>query len=121
VNNKMKKARLDATLCFCAMNRREPTAAELDDMIRKQYPPTSPIWDDSPEPTPPDLPLDKRIEQALDVARRYGGIDGDHHKAWVIDQMVRALTGPDYVQFVSDSCDGEDGPDTYSWDEGIPP
>lgn len=31
----------------------------------------------------------ERCDQALDIAKRYGGIDGDHHKAWVIDQMCR--------------------------------
>ncbi len=34
-----------------------------------------------------------KIEKAIEFAVKYGGIDGDHHKAWVIDQMVRALTG----------------------------
>lgn len=34
-----------------------------------------------------------RIQKALDIAVRYGGNDGAHHKDWVIDQMVRALTG----------------------------
>lgn len=33
------------------------------------------------------------IEQALEIIFRWGGIDGDHHRAWVIDQVVRALTG----------------------------
>lgn len=63
----------------------------------------------------------ERIEKALEVALRYGGIDGDHHKAWVIDQMVRALAGPRYEAWVKSACEGEDGPDTYGWDEGIPP
>lgn len=87
----------------------------------------------------------KRIEKALDLAVRYGGTDGDHHKAWVIDQMVRALTGcpmvsktgidahgrpytyetqgtsEEYLQIVAVACAGEDGPDTYFWDEGTPP
>ena len=58
---------------------------------------------------------------ALEVARRFGSIDGDHHKSWVIDQMVRALTGDGYEAFVADAEAGEDGPDTYPWDEGIPP
>ncbi len=36
-------------------------------------------------------------QQAIDLAIRYGQIDGDHHKMWVIDQMVRILTGcPSY-------------------------
>ncbi len=56
--------------------------------------------------------------QSNDRAVDYGGIDG-HHKAWVIDQMVRALTGDDYEKVVTDAKDGEDGPDTYEWNEGI--
>ena len=67
----------------------------------------------------------EKIEDALDIANRYGGIDGAHHKTWVIDQMVRALTGfPSegcYEAWVREHCKGEDGPCTYSWDEGIAP
>lgn len=71
--------------------------------------------------------------------------DGAHHKQWIIDQMVRALTGcsmvertavdhrgraytyftqgesDEYLAWVADYCDGEDGPETYSWDCGIAP
>lgn len=61
------------------------------------------------------------IDKALDVIQRYGGIDGDHHKTWVIDQVVRALTGDGYEQWVIEQRDGEDGPETYAWDVGIPP
>ncbi len=61
------------------------------------------------------------ITAALDVARKYGGIDGDHHKMWVIDQMVRVLTGDAYDTWVKEYKDGEDGPDTYEWSEGIAP
>jgi len=63
----------------------------------------------------------KRIERAVELAIKYGGIDGDHHKAWVIDQMVRALTGANYKRIVKDACAGEDGPNTYEWNEGTPP
>lgn len=62
-----------------------------------------------------------RIELAVNLALSYGQIDGDHHKTWVIDQMLRVLTGNGYEQTIVDYCDGEDGPDTYSWDEGIAP
>ena len=86
-----------------------------------------------------------RIKDALHYAERYGQTDGDHHKAWVIDQMVRALTGcpmvarggydgqgkhfayeaqgesDEYRTFVREYQDGEDGPETYEWDEGIAP
>ena len=62
-----------------------------------------------------------RIQAAIDLAVRFGGIDGTHHKSWVIDQMVRVLAGNSYADIVRDACLGKDGPDTYSWDEGIPP
>ena len=65
--------------------------------------------------------LDARIEEALGVAFQYGTIDGDHHKMWVIDQMVRALAGDGYEGFVVDFEKGEDGPFTYEWSEGIAP
>lgn len=62
----------------------------------------------------------EKIAAALDLAM-YGAIDGAHHKMWVIDQMVRVLTGGDYDQWVRDFCAGEDGPQTYEWNEGIAP
>lgn len=63
----------------------------------------------------------QRRDEALEIALRYGQIDGEHHKAWVIDQMCRALLGEEYEQWVADANDGEDGPQTYTWDEGIAP
>jgi len=86
-----------------------------------------------------------RIKNALEFAVKYGGIDGDHHKAWVIDQMVRALTGcpmvtvndvdcngvpysyedqgesGEYLLLVADAMDGDEGPNTYDWDTGTAP
>lgn len=64
---------------------------------------------------------DTRIAQAISIAVKYGGIDGAHHKTWVIDQMVRVLAQDNYEQIVADACDGEDGPNTYEWDVGIAP
>lgn len=87
----------------------------------------------------------ERIAKALDFAVNLGGVDGAHHKTWVIDQMVRALTGcpmvkctaidcrgksydfeaqgesEEYAKLVADAKAGEDGPETYEWDVGIPP
>jgi hypothetical protein len=88
--------------------------------------------------------LSTRIEAAIDVAIRYGGIEGDHHKAWVIDQMIRHLTdcpevevtaidcngrytyidlgeSEEYIELIKAAKDGEDGPDTHDWDIGIAP
>ena len=86
-----------------------------------------------------------RVTKALNLAVEHGDADGDHHKAWVIDQMVRALTGcpmvekqaedcrhrpytyetqgesAEYVQLVKSARAGEDGPYTYDWNTGIAP
>ena len=58
------------------------------------------------------------IGLVLDLAWRYGQIDGAHHKMWVIDQMVRALCGSEeeYKKWVSKYTD-----DDYDWDCGIAP
>lgn len=63
----------------------------------------------------------EKIEKALELAARYGGIDGDHHKTWTIDQMVRALTGDDYNHWVEMAKEGCNGPNTYDWQTGIAP
>ena len=60
------------------------------------------------------------LKKALSIAFEYGGTDGDHHKAWVIDQMVRALVDERYDEIIKAYNDGQDGPDTY-WSEGIAP
>lgn len=78
--------------------------------------------------------LGRRVNEALGFA---SSIDGAHHKQWVIDQMVRALTGGGYALWVQnyESCGNfdcvrhEDGTDDwtidcdsgYSWEEGIAP
>jgi hypothetical protein len=65
-----------------------------------------------------------RIEKALDIATQYGGIDGGHHKTWIIDQMVRALTGENYEQWVKDyqgKYDEELELYEYEWECGIAP
>ena len=64
---------------------------------------------------------DTQIMTALDAAFNWGQIDGDHHKMWVIDQMLRILCGKDYDAVIARACDGEDGPNTYEWDIGIAP
>lgn len=63
----------------------------------------------------------ERIDAAIEIAIKYGGIDGSHHKAWVIDQMVRILSGDSYDSVVTDARFGQDGPDTYDWDTGVAP
>lgn len=85
-----------------------------------------------------------RVMHALAVIK-HGVVDGDHHKMWFIDQMLRALTGcpivkvkatdvndksytylemgesPQYRIWVENFERGEDGPRTYEWDIGVAP
>lgn len=80
-------------------------------------------------------PEDDRIAKALSYAED-GLPDGDHHKAWVIDQMVRALTGcPAITKSTTDvsgtpySYEAQGESEAYLrfvhdagvWDEGIAP
>lgn len=89
------------------------------------------------------------VYQAVQIATRYGMDDGAHHKMWVIDQMLRALTdcpivekigisqredgthiefsyqtygeSEEYKRLIAEACAGDDGPQTYSWSVGIAP
>ena len=83
--------------------------------------PDAPWWDDVRRQREGNVDDATRIARAIELAVRYGGIDGDHHKAWVIDQMVRVLAGDRYERIVTDAKAGEDGPNTYEWNEGIAP
>lgn len=62
---------------------------------------------------------EQKIAAALEMAKTAIS-DGAHHKQWTIDQMVRLLAGEDYERWVADVTSGEDGPDTYAWDVGLP-
>ena len=64
---------------------------------------------------------EEKIQAAIDLAIRYGGIDGAHHKMWTIDQMLRILAGDGYDELIREANSGEDGPNTYEWDTGIAP
>ena len=65
---------------------------------------------------------DKSIEKALEIAFQYGQIDEDHNKAWVIDQMVRSLTGDKYDEFVKEyEIDEETEEKEWIWKNGIAP
>ena len=98
-----------------------------------------------------DTPYAKHtpIDWCLEFIEHYGQIDGEHHKLWVIDQVVRLLKGTlvivkraswedgtidwrfwldepttEYTEWVvamrrGDAQDGED--DEYDYDEGIAP
>lgn len=65
----------------------------------------------------------ERIQKALALIFKYTGIQGIHHKQWLLDQIVRVLSedGSKYYDWVREYCKGDEGPNTYEWDEGIAP
>lgn len=91
------------------------------------------------------MSTEDRIQKALSFINDNGSFDGGHHKQWVLDQVVRILTGcpmvtekandyqgkpyeyeaqgesEEYQEWVRKHRDGEDGPETYNWDTGIAP
>jgi len=72
----------------------------------------------------PKLDPDIKIEEALKLIFQYGGIDGNHHKQWVLDQVVRTLTGSEeeYQAWVKLYQEADENNDPqYMWDEGIAP
>ena len=79
---------------------------------------------------------ERRIEKALGLILRFGGFDGAHHKTWVLDQAVRALTGcPEVTKSAKDYKGAEYTYETQGeseeyaalvkevgdWDVGVPP
>lgn len=60
--------------------------------------------------------VESGITNALAAAWEYGGVDGAHHKQWVIAEMVKRLTGSDYDDWVENLCGDE-----FEWDEGVAP
>jgi hypothetical protein len=63
----------------------------------------------------------ERRDEALALAKRFGGVQESHHQAWLLDQMCRVLLGDEYPQWVAEFEAGEDGAQTYQWQTGIAP
>jgi len=63
----------------------------------------------------------EKIAEAIGLGLRFGDEDGGHHKMWVIDQMIRILSGDNYDNLIKEYSNGEDGENTYEWDCGIAP
>ena len=57
----------------------------------------------------------------LGLVFQYGQIDGEHHKTWVIDQIVKTLTGENYEKWVQHYEYDEETGEEYEWDTGIAP
>lgn len=64
-----------------------------------------------------------KVKAALDLIVQYGGVDGSHHKQWLLDQVVRTLVNGEYEyrQFCERIRVDEDGEVYEEWDEGIAP
>lgn len=49
-----------------------------------------------------------QADWALEYMLRYGGIDGEHHKTWVIDQSIRILKGTPIILTLAKWDDGNE-------------
>ncbi len=85
-----------------------PTWAPTDELAKRNYervndPRFDGLW--------------KMRKAAIDIMTEFGQMDGAHHKAWVIDQAMRALLGDEYNDFIwAYEKDAE-----HVWDKGIIP
>ena len=64
---------------------------------------------------------EEKVVEALALMFNYSQIDGGHHKLWVIDQVVRTLTGDKYEEFVKFYEHDDVLDEDYDWDTGIAP
>lgn len=70
------------------------------------------------------MKLSEQEQFVVEVAGRFGMIDGAHHKQWVIDQMLRALLGAERYSDLMREWEQERRAeeDPWSpWDVGITP
>lgn len=56
------------------------------------------------------------VRQAAKLGLVYGYQKGENHRAWVIDQMLRALLSPEDYALMTDTT-GQ----SLSWDVGVAP
>ena len=63
----------------------------------------------------------EKNNNVLGLIFEYGQTDGEHHKAWVIDQIVRIITENNYDKWVQHYEYDEETDEDYFWDVGIAP
>ena len=63
----------------------------------------------------------EKNNNVLGLIFEYGQTDGEHHKAWVIDQIVRIITENNYDKWVQHYEYDEETDEDYFWDIGIAP
>lgn len=61
--------------------------------------------------------MTERTEIAVGLIGQYAGTGGAHHKQWLLDQVLRALLGDAYENWIVEWEDHGQ----YEWDEGIAP
>jgi len=64
------------------------------------------------------------LSKVLNIIGQYGGIQGDHHKAWLLNEILILLLGEKGHKEWVERYEGEEddeGDKTYSWELGIAP
>ena len=65
--------------------------------------------------------MEEGIKMAVRYTWSYGQIDGDYHKMWVIDQMVRTLLGKEEYEKWVERYETPEGENYWKWNTGIAP
>ena len=104
------------TICQWLRNTGRPVMASEVETLLREY----------KEERAARMKFEKRNEESLDIIFQFGGNDGVHHKQWVLNRAVeelldRASDDTEYKEWIAEYRSGEDGPETYSWDEGVAP
>jgi hypothetical protein len=54
------------------------------------------------------------VDRAIEEITRYGSIDGDHHRSWLLQEVLAILSGWDATQRKKELK-------AMEWEPGIPP
>jgi hypothetical protein len=70
-----------------------------------------------------NAPLSYREIRAKEFIEQWGGVDGGHHKQWVLDQVMRILLDKDYDSWLDEYNNevDDEGELLGEWDQGIAP
>ncbi len=64
-------------------------------------------------------PYKEKIQKSIDIILQHGMIDGEHHKQWLLDQVLRILLEDPWYKERMDEYNSNE--DYENWDTGIAP
>jgi len=96
----------DELMCICGRIIKCPTTGKAP----SAQSPAAMAGSGAPEIERIKQEMTEKEQKVLDLIEQYGGIDGAHHKDWLLDQLARILTGEGYEAWVVELKSGEEVP-----------